>query len=65
MNSSLALLIMTNYCKDVQIIGLNCMIQEITFLWKNQEQKGKNHEFSIAEVNHGRRVVSSGVNDHW
>jgi hypothetical protein len=46
-NISLALLVMTNYCKDVQILILNYVIKEIMFLWRNLEQRGNNHELSI------------------
>jgi hypothetical protein len=38
---TLALLLMSNYCKYVQILILNCMIQEITFyleIWSKQER---------------------------
>jgi hypothetical protein len=45
-----------NYCKHLQILVLNCVIQEIMFIGEIWSKKEKNHELSILTSQLGWKI---------
>jgi hypothetical protein len=62
---SLALFLMTNYCKDVQSLVLICVVQEITLLRQNQKHLWKNITFPTKPCKLGSKSTFRAFNDQW